>query len=190
MRIPSIIILSAWAAFWIYWLISSLGAKPDAKTESGVSRGVQLVLSAATYAFLFPGLWRWSPLLSMRVYRETRTLFFAGMALVGLGLAFAVWARVHLGAYWSGRVTIKEDHRLIRSGPYRWVRNPIYTGLAVAIIGTALTQGRFHGAVAVVLFIGATVYKIRKEERFLLAQFGDEFRDYARKVKSLVPFVL
>jgi protein-S-isoprenylcysteine O-methyltransferase Ste14 len=60
---------------------------------------------------------------------------------LAIGLGFAVWARVHLGKYWSGNVTIKVEHKLIRTGPYRWVRNPIYTGIIIAVIGSTIADG-------------------------------------------------
>jgi protein-S-isoprenylcysteine O-methyltransferase Ste14 len=62
-------------------------------------------------------------------------------ALTMPGVCFAVWARSHLGKYWSGRITLKEDHRVIQTGPYAWVRHPIYSGLLLALLGTVLTVG-------------------------------------------------
>lgn len=71
-------------------------------------------------------------------------LYWLGLLMVICGLAFAVWARIHLGRNWSGTVTVKEDHELIRSGPYGIVRHPIYTGLLLAIAGTAIVFGEWR----------------------------------------------
>ena len=77
--------------------------------------------------------------------------FWLGLALVVLGLAFSVAARVWLGGNWSSMVTLKQDHELIRSGPYRWVRHPIYTGLLLAILGSAIALGEWRGLIALAL---------------------------------------
>ncbi len=113
-----------------------------------------------------------------------------GLALVVLGLGFATWARVDLGRNWSAAVTLKRDHELVRSGPYRWVRNPIYTGILIALAGSALARGRWSGVLAVAIAFGSFWYKARLEERVMHDAFGAEYDAYRREVKSLIPFVL
>jgi len=113
-----------------------------------------------------------------------------GLALVVLGLGFATAARVYLGRNWSANVTLKRDHELIRSGPYRLVRNPIYTGILVALAGSALARGRWSGVLAVAIAFGSFWYKARLEERVMHDAFGAEYDAYRREVKALIPFVL
>jgi protein-S-isoprenylcysteine O-methyltransferase Ste14 len=113
-----------------------------------------------------------------------------GLALVALGLGFATWARVYLGRNWSAAVTLKRDHELVRSGPYRWVRNPIYTGILIAFVGSALARGRWSGVLAVVIAFGSFWFKARLEERVMHDAFGAEYDAYRRDVKALIPFVL
>ena len=76
-----------------------------------------------------------------------------GCAVVAFGLGWAVWARLHLGSFWSGEITLKEGHQLIESGPYGFTRHPIYTGLLIAVLGSAINQGRVSGFLAVALIL-------------------------------------
>lgn len=111
-----------------------------------------------------------------------------GAILTLIGLLFTVWARVYLGRNWSGMgVTLKADHELVTGGPYGLVRHPIYCGLALALIGTALAMGQWRGVLAVVLLLIAIAHRIVVEERFMREQFGTSYDAYAKRVRALVP---
>jgi protein-S-isoprenylcysteine O-methyltransferase Ste14 len=112
-----------------------------------------------------------------------------GLALTILGLGFAAWARIRLGRFWSGTVTLKENHELVRSGPYAFVRHPIYTGLLTAAAGTALARGTFAALLGLGLIGVACWLKIHAEENLLTNYFGDTYREYRRQVAALIPFV-
>ena len=116
--------------------------------------------------------------------------FWVGSALTAAGLLFAMWARRRLGGNWSGTVTIKEGHELITGGPYAIVRHPIYTGLLLALVGSAIASGDWRGVLAFALAFLALWRKLRLEERWLRDQFGEPFQVYCRQVAALVPFVL
>jgi protein-S-isoprenylcysteine O-methyltransferase Ste14 len=103
-------------------------------------------------------------------------------------MLFSVWARVHLGGNWSGIVTIKHDHELIASGPYAIVRHPIYTGLLVAFIGSAMARGEWRGVLAVLIAWVALWRKLRLEERWMGERFGQQYEAYCRRVPALLPF--
>ena len=105
--------------------------------------------------------------MSARLVPDSPVVLVAGAALVYGGIAFAIWARVHLGRYWSGFVTLKEGHQLIRSGPYAIVRNPIYTGLLAASLGSALVVGRASLFLVFAALLVAFMMKIRAEEKLL-----------------------
>lgn len=137
-----------------------------------------------------PRWWQWWSVLALRILPFNVGALLVGSALLVLGIAFAAWARAHLGTSWSGRGTIKEDHKLIQTGPYGRVRNPIYTGLLVALVGTALTEPRLRGALAVAVYCAAITLKIRTEERLRSEQFGEEYRTYRLRTKALIPFVV
>jgi protein-S-isoprenylcysteine O-methyltransferase Ste14 len=113
-----------------------------------------------------------------------------GVIIMFLGLGFTVWARVHLGQYWSGRVSIKVDHRLTQTGPYRLVRHPIYTGILVGFIGTTVVIGEVRACLAIVLILVSILLKIRTEDRFRLEEFGSTYLQYKKRVKALIPFVV
>ena len=101
-----------------------------------------------------------------------------------------MWARVHLGRNWSGIVTVKEGHELITGGPYAIVRHPIYTGLLLAFIGSALARGEWRGVLAVAVVLAALWRKLGLEERWMREQFGSAYQAYSQRVAALVPFLL
>ena len=104
-----------------------------------------------------------------------------------LGIAFAIWARFYIGQNWSSAVTIKVDHQLIRTGPYAWVRHPIYSGLILAMIGTAIARREPRGFVSVVLLWLGFLIKSRMEEKFMRKTFGPDYEDYSKSTGALVP---
>jgi protein-S-isoprenylcysteine O-methyltransferase Ste14 len=118
-----------------------------------------------------------------------RPLQIAGVAMTAAGLLFAIWARFHLGRNWSAIVTLKEDHELVRSGPYRWIRHPIYTGYLTAVLGIAIVAETGDGFIGFAIILVALVFKMRREERLLTAEFGEQYRQFHRETVALVPFV-
>jgi protein-S-isoprenylcysteine O-methyltransferase Ste14 len=180
-------------AFWIIWIAvwvaSARGVKQNERRESDTTRlGYSVLLWAAALLLVLRSV----PLgpLDIRFVPDTPAVAALATVFVGIGLAFSIWARMHLGANWSARVTVKRDHALIRSGPYRLVRHPIYTGLLVAFIGTALLIGEWRGVLALALVLASFWSKLRLEERWMAETFGADYRDYQAKVAALIPFVL
>ncbi len=113
-----------------------------------------------------------------------------GVVLTLVGIAFAIWARFALGSNWSAKVTIKRDHQLIVRGPYRIVRNPIYTGIFTAVIGTAVALGQVRQFLPLPLMFSLWIWKTMGEQRLLREQFGEEYVRYCRNVKAFIPYVL
>jgi protein-S-isoprenylcysteine O-methyltransferase Ste14 len=110
--------------------------------------------------------------------------------LTAAGVAIAFWARWHLGANWSGVVTLKEGHELIRTGPYRAVRHPIYTGILLALFGTAVAAGEVRGLLAVAIAWVSFYWKARREEAFLTQEFGEKFGAYAKQTGMFLPKIV
>jgi protein-S-isoprenylcysteine O-methyltransferase Ste14 len=104
-----------------------------------------------------------------------------------LGLLFAVWARLTLGSNWSGTITIKTNHQLIRRGPYRWIRHPIYTGMLAALLATAITQGLSSGVIGFAFVFLALFRKARREELFLSQEFGEGFAEHRQHTGMFLP---
>ncbi|HEY7116130.1 MAG TPA: isoprenylcysteine carboxylmethyltransferase family protein [Tepidisphaeraceae bacterium] len=123
-----------------------------------------------------------------RLY-DSRPLELVGVAMTLAGHSLAVWARVHLGRYWSGMITLKEDHELIRTGPYRWARHPIYSGFLLAVLGSAIAAGTGDAFIGFGLILIALLIKMRREEALMTREFGEQYQRFRREVAALVPFV-
>ena len=178
-----------WAAFWAYWFISAARTRASTKRRQPFPPLLLvtflLILGWALFAGVAP-----PGLLQERVIPANDWTLSAGLAITALGLGFAVWARVHLGRNWSSRPTIRVGHTLVRTGPYRFVRNPIYTGLLIGFTGTAIVIGALW-AFALLLFILAMfLIRIKEEEKLLLEEFGEEYEKYRGEVRALIPYLL
>ena len=151
---------------------------------------MQITPEIVAFCLLF-GRWPWPSWLRWRFAPESSVATaWLGLGLTVAGIGFALWARVFLGRNWSGRVTIKQEHELIQSGPYAIVRHPIYSGFLLAILGTALVEGQLRSLLALPLATLGWWLKLRLEESFMAQQFGTAYLDYKRRVKALVPFVV
>jgi protein-S-isoprenylcysteine O-methyltransferase Ste14 len=177
---------------WILWLISWVAAsfwssraqKRAATPETWRYRGSMI----AGGVLLLP-LTGW--LLAERpVWKIGYAGMYALVALMLAGLALTWWARIFLGPLWSSVITRKEDHKIIDTGPYAFVRHPIYSGLIIALVATAAAEGRLTALFGAVLIILGIWQKARTEERFLLTEFGREsYDDYRHRVPMLIPFL-
>lgn len=175
-----------WLAWVVYWVVAARDAKPTQRIESPGSRlGHVLPLALAAWMLgtrTLPG-----GVLGGKIVEPGAMLSSAGVALVAAGLAFSAWARWHLGRNWSGIVTVKENHELVRDGPYRFVRHPIYTGLLLAFIGMAVARDEWRGIVAIAIAWLALWRKLLLEERWMVEQFGDAYRQFRAEVPALIP---
>jgi len=175
-----------WMGFLVVWLIWAFRTKPTERRESISSRLSYTVLTIAAFYAMFSGDvprgW-----LRTHLFPESLAIQVAGVLITAGGIAFAIWARVYLGGNWSSSVTVKVEHQLIRSGPYRWVRHPIYSGMILALVGTALERGQVRGLVAVVLAYAGFKIKSKIEERTMTSTFGAEYEDYSRSTGAIVP---
>ena len=114
---------------------------------------------------------------------------WAMVGVAALGFVFAWWARLHLGRLWSGRITRKEGHRVVDTGPYAIVRHPIYTGLLTAAFASTVAMGNLHAILGTALLIVGYWIKARQEERWLREELGPQDYDaYRRRVPMLIPF--
>jgi protein-S-isoprenylcysteine O-methyltransferase Ste14 len=176
-----------WIAFLIYWMAMSLGNKQVVRKQSLAGRALQMAVGGFAFMLLWGAVFQTGPL-AKRIIPLNVTWIAVGLALICAGIAFAVWARVTLGRNWSGIVTVKQDHQLIRTGPYAIVRHPIYSGLLLAIIGTAVSLGKIRGFLAVVVILVGWWLKWRAEENFMVQEFGEQYEQYRRQTPALIPF--
>lgn len=181
------IIYVSWLALLLVWL-------PGYFTNRGNSSAPNLRLQISTSALLIIGF---VLLLNPNIgglgtpITPLTTLFgVAGVALELAGVAFAIWARLTLGRNWSGLVMgVKEGHELVQTGPYAIVRHPIYAGILLVIVGTALTFGTLASYLGLVAAAAALAVRVHLEEELMSAQFREGHEAYRRRTKKLVPFV-
>jgi protein-S-isoprenylcysteine O-methyltransferase Ste14 len=125
---------------------------------------------------------RWLPL-AQRIAVPIGLAIQLGFALL------AVWARRHLGRNWSGAITAKVGHQLIRTGPYSRIRHPIYTAMLGMFLGTAVVSGELHGLLALFILGAGYWRKIQLEEKTLRDIFGADYDDYRKRSGALVPWL-
>jgi protein-S-isoprenylcysteine O-methyltransferase Ste14 len=175
-----------WMVFVVYWVIGAMKTLPAREKEPFSSRSGVLLIEFIGYVLVFSGS-TGIGFLGTRLFPRTMASAILGVVLTWSGIGLAVWARYHLAEYWSARVTIKEDHQLIRTGPYSHLRHPIYSGLILATIGSALVIDEWRCALGVCLVLTAYCFKATKEEAMLTRQFGEAFRERQKHTGFLIP---
>lgn len=175
-----------WLLFGVYWLVSALKRKKTKQRETVLQRvGYTLPLALVFYLlYQHQPHYGW---LDNRFFPAGPFGEWFGVLLTAAGIGVAFWARWHLGTNWSGVVTLKEGHELIRSGPYRSIRHPIYTGILLALLGTAIAFGEVRGLFAVAIVWLSFYIKARREESFLSQEFGPGFTDHKQHTGMFLP---
>jgi len=180
------LVVAVWMVWEGYWIIASLGTKRAAQKEpllSCIPVVIGIVLAAA---LLLAPAW-FGRFMDRSFTAQTDATYLPGLLLALAGIGFAFWARSTLGRNWSGRVTIKEDHELVTTGPYAWVRHPIYTGALLGFSGSALALGRVGGLFSVAIMLCIFIRKIHLEEKVMGQHFGERYAEYKRRTKALIP---
>jgi protein-S-isoprenylcysteine O-methyltransferase Ste14 len=184
-------IKTMWLIFTLYWLWGWRRVKGAQRKEPMLPRLLKYWLPLIIAILLIgPGDWYGGTWLGTRMYPGSDAVAVLGALLTMLGVAFACWARYVLGRNWSSVVQVKKDHELIQSGPYRWVRHPIYTGLLLAFFGTAMAIGEWRGVICVVIVAVSFWFKLKLEERWMRENFGAAYEGYMQRTKALIPGVL
>jgi protein-S-isoprenylcysteine O-methyltransferase len=176
-----------WLVLMAVWVAGMFTTRQTVRRQSGGSRIVQM-------AVMLLGAWLLFgrgpvPAWDAPAFPATNSTVIAGLVTTLAGVLFAIWARLTLGANWSGVITVKAGHTLIQRGPYRVVRHPIYTGILIAATGTALTQASIRSVVALPVLGFGFWLKTLTEEQFMIAEFGEEYLRYKHDVRALVPFL-
>jgi len=175
-----------WVGLAMYWLVAARGTRNTEVSESVWFRVLRLGILSVTFVFLLSP-WLRVGWLGRRFVPESAVARGAGLTLTAAGLLLCVWARRTLGDYWSDKVALKVDHQLIRRGPYAHLRHPIYSGVLLAVAGTAVAIGEWRGLVALAL-LGANYFvKAKREDRILASRFGERFTEYKRQAGFLLP---
>jgi len=172
-----------WIIWGAYWYISSRSVKTAVKRESGAGRFLHLALMAIGISLFAVRL----DLLNSRFLPSAPWMNLASVALVAAGVGLSFWARYHLGQYWSSSVSLKEDHRIIETGPYAYLRHPIYSGIIVAVLGSVLMSGTYRALVGFLVIVTALCIKASREEQLLSGELGSAYTEYRRNTGFLVP---
>jgi protein-S-isoprenylcysteine O-methyltransferase Ste14 len=179
-----------WIVLGLVWAIAAPFANKTLQRESIFSRlSYALPLAIAAWILYSPAARNLVPFLTDRIGAGNQAVWWTGLTIEIVGMAFVIWARATLGKLWSGSITLKEGHRLVQSGPFSVTRHPIYTGALVAGLGTAMTDGSVRNFVALGLVACGFAFKLSKEETLMATHFGDEHRNYRARVPRLIPFL-
>ncbi len=188
MNAPLVVFLF-WEALGLIYLVGIVRNKRTVRRQSSLSRFLQLGLTLLAYFLLFSPMWQ-AGIFRWKLFPQTTATNMAGILLTLAGCLLAIWARLILGRNWSMNVTVKQAHTLTITGPYAFVRHPIYSGLLLMVLGTATVFDRFSGVLALgILFLGFWL-KLRTEELFMQQEFGEQYLAYKHRVKALIPGLL
>jgi protein-S-isoprenylcysteine O-methyltransferase Ste14 len=181
-----------WIIFGTVWLVSAFSAKKTVQFHEWWRSALVRILLLIFVIWIFS----FSHNTNFFAYHAYEgfvpgnlMLGIIGTVLCGAGIAFAIWARFHLGRNWGMPMTLRENPELVTSGPYRFVRHPIYTGVLTAMLGNAVAFGIFWFAIFI-FFAMYFIYSATKEERMMAKQFPNQYPAYKQRTKMIVPFVL
>jgi protein-S-isoprenylcysteine O-methyltransferase Ste14 len=169
-----------WVAFFVTWNTTAFFTNKTRWHQPKFQLLQHGLLMFAGFWLIFRGFFH---------HNDVAAMVWGGDVMTIAGIAFAAWARWHLGRYWSGHVTLKEDHRLIRSGPYRLARHPLYTGFLTAVLGSAITAGTWYSFIGFALVTAGIMIKIYREEALLGGEFGEEYARFKREKPALIPLI-
>ena len=180
-----ILILACWVSLGVYWNISARSIKSAAEQQNLAARLARMPVWLGFVLFVAAWVHPFGPV----AIRRTMFSDSVAVAICVLGLFVATWSRKVLGAEWSRDVELKQGHKLVERGPYRFMRHPIYTGHLLMGLGTAIASGLLVAFVGLASFVGGFWIKLNQEERLLLRGFPDEYPAYKARVKALIPYV-
>ena len=175
-----------WFVWAIVWLLMAAWSKPSKRREFPWQRLEHVIPLMIGFLLIYNHRCAWN-FLADRIVPQNSVVAITGLLLTAGGLVFAVWARIVLGANWSGTVTIKSGHNLIRRGPYRWIRHPIYTGLLISLVGTLTLQGEVRAFLGFAFALFALYRKAKREEQFLSDEFGEGFAEHTKQTGMFLP---
>ena len=181
-RAPELIFAVSWAAFWLYWIVAAFSTKRG-RIPWPRELGIRAVIAVIVIVLIRSGV--------LRDHAQNTDPWRAGVGLVvfAIGINLAIWARVNIGRNWGTPMSQKEDPELVTSGPYRFVRHPIYSGILVGGVGTAIALS-WLWLIAVALAAMFFVYSAVIEERNLSERFPATYPIYRRSTKMFLPYIV
>lgn len=187
------LVFGLWLLFWLYWAAAIIYEVVRGRYKSTVRRqswamtfgqnvffGLALLLTLTNFGQQYYPL-------GLHLLPDYPVTLYIGFIIAALGVIFAFWARKYLGGNWSGIVALKKDQTLVDTGPYAIVRHPIYFGLTIGIVGSAIAEGTVSGLVAIVCMLIFSLLRIRAEEKLMISTFGKKYSGYSRRVSRFIP---
>lgn len=174
----------------IAWIVASMVSRPTIQEQDSPSRFLQIFIQVI-------GLWmifglpfrRRGDALAHPLLPRTSNMAIFGLCLTLASMLLCVWARILLGRNRSGVDRLNQNRELLRKGPYRVVRHPVYAGVILAMLGTAIVFSRAECFVGVLLVAFGFLLRVRLEDRFMRKKFGEEYARYRKQVRALIPFI-
>lgn len=182
MRAVEVVFAVGWVAFWVYWLVAAFSMKRG-RVPWGREVAVRVLVAVIVLVLVRVGAFRHD------VHHADPWLAALGLVLFAAGLGLAVWARLHIGRNWGMPMTERDQPELVTSGPYRLVRHPIYTGLLLGLVGTAVALD-WTWLIAAALAGSYFVYAAITEERYLVRVFPESYPRYKSTTRMLIPFLV
>jgi protein-S-isoprenylcysteine O-methyltransferase Ste14 len=182
---------SQWASYmWMLlaavWLVLRFTIK-KAKRREKLTEYAPHVIGVTLGFWLLFSRWKDWGWLNYRLLPDVPAVWIVGLALTALGVGISIWARLSLGTNWSAVVTLKDEHELVRKGLYQWIRHPIYTGILLGMLGTAMIKAHVRCWLGLTIVFGCFYFKARREEKFLREEFGGDFDAHARQTGMFLP---
>jgi protein-S-isoprenylcysteine O-methyltransferase Ste14 len=178
---PLNIIAWLWLFLFAFWLVAAKFVYPTKVRESFWQRQTHVLPLYFGFYLIFDHRW-WGPM--HHLLYDNDAIRYGGDVITFIGVFYAIWARVTLGRYWSGIITLKHGHRLIRTGPYRFTRHPLYTGFVIGVIGSAIASARIDAWIGAAIAVASLIFKLRREEKLLTGEFGEEYLQFRRDVPA------
>jgi protein-S-isoprenylcysteine O-methyltransferase Ste14 len=179
-------ILICWAILFVFWFLLPIIFRPkrSIRRESGLAYRLLQVIGYVLLALSVEGIYPFN----ISIIPSSYVPISIGFILVLVGLSLAFWARITLGTNWSSSVTLKRGHELVQSGPYAYVRHPIYTAFLSMFVGTAVFLGSLGGLLGIFFYFVSFWVKLRKEEALMTRQFGKNYAEYRKRTRYLIPY--
>lgn len=183
--IAGIAIFACWVLLVLYWNLGARSVKSAAEPQDFTARLARMPVWLGFVLFVAAWVHPFGPVAMPRT-TQSKSI---GVAICSLGLCVAIWSRKILGAEWSQDVELKQGHKLVERGPYRFMRHPVYTGHLLMGLGTAIASGLVVAFVGLASFAAGFWIKLNQEERLLLRGFPNEYPAYKARVKALIPYI-
>jgi protein-S-isoprenylcysteine O-methyltransferase Ste14 len=177
-----------WIALLIYWFLGAMRSAPAKRTEGRAWTLLRALLTVSVFVLLFSSASRWG-WLGARFVSRNPVVSILGLVFTAAGVGLAMWARYVLGRNWSAAVEVKHSHELICGGPYARIRHPIYSGVILGLIGTALLIGEWRGLIALAALTISWLFKAQREEALLATEFGLAFAEHRAHTGMFLPRV-